>query len=165
MEFDHVDDPAGVPIAFLTLLPGGEGVYSLDLTRRRHDAPNATMEFLLMEVLVRLKERGASTVSLNFSTFSSLAASRIGAALLNFCGVAFQLRSLETFNNKFKPRWVPRYAAFPSWYTLPDVAYAILNIEGVDRMLLNAASRAMGRLAGRERDEAAIDVASAGERA
>lgn len=150
-------------VAFLTLLPGGEGYYSLDLTRRLREAPNATMEFLLMEVLAALRERGASVVSLNFSTFSSLAASRIGAFLLNLCGVAFQLRSLETFNNKFKPAWVPRYAVFPSWFTFPDVAYAILKVEGVDAMLLNATTRAVRRVLLREGEPGAVEQAAQAE--
>jgi lysylphosphatidylglycerol synthetase-like protein (DUF2156 family) len=54
---------------------------------------------------------------------------------------AIQLRSLEGFNAKFRPTWVPRYLVVPSWYYLPDVAYAILALEGVDRMLTNALVR------------------------
>lgn len=138
-----VNDPEGSPVAYLTLLPGGEGYYSLDLTRRMASAPNATMEYLMIEALSALKARGASAVSLNFSTFSGLASTRLGAALLKLCGSAFQLGSLETFNNKFRPTWVPRYAAYPSWYYLPDVTYAILATEGVDHMIANAAVRAL----------------------
>ncbi|MGH2514244.1 MAG: phosphatidylglycerol lysyltransferase domain-containing protein [Ktedonobacterales bacterium] len=138
-----LNDPEGQPLAYLTLLPGGEGYYSLDLTRRTHTAPNATMEFLMIEVLNALKQRGASAVSLNFSTFSSLSTSRLGRLALKFAGQAVQLGSLEAFNAKFRPRWEPRYMAFPSWLALPDVAYAMLAVEGVDRMLLNAAARSL----------------------
>src|SRR5512146_884469 len=74
-------DPEGEPVAYLTLLPGGEGYYSLDLTRRLDAAPNAAMELLLMETLTALRARGASAVSLNFSTFSGLPAWRGGKAL------------------------------------------------------------------------------------
>jgi lysyl-tRNA synthetase class 2 len=136
-------DADGVPIAYLTLLPGGYGYYSLDLTRRRRDAPNATMEYLLMEVLSQLQARGATTVSLNFSTLSSLASARAGRATLAIVGKALQLHSLEAFNAKFHPEWAPRYLAVRSWRHLPDVLYAILVLEGVDRMLLNALVRAL----------------------
>lgn len=136
-------DTEANPVAYLTLLPGGEGYYSLDLTRRAHDAPNAAMEFLMIEVLGALKERGATSVSLNFSTFSSLASTRGGNALLKLFGRAFQLGSLEAFNAKFRPNWAPRYAVFPSWLALPDVAYAIMQVEGVDRMAINACARAI----------------------
>jgi lysyl-tRNA synthetase class 2 len=138
-------DPEGQPVAYLTLLPGGVGYYSLDLTRRAHAAPNAIMEFLLLEVLCRLRERQATTVSLNFSTFSSLASTRSGNAVLKLLGRAFQLGSLEAFNAKFRPNWMPRYVAFPSWFWLPDVAYAVLAVEGVDRMVLNALVRWLRR--------------------
>lgn len=134
-------DATGAPVAYLTLLPGGEGYYSLDLTRRSHNAPNAIMEYLVIETLRQLKERGATKVSLNFSTFSSLSSSRAGAVLLRLFGRAVQLQSLETFNAKFRPSWAPRYALFPSWYSVPDVVYAIAVVEGLDRMLRNALRR------------------------
>jgi lysylphosphatidylglycerol synthetase-like protein (DUF2156 family) len=138
-------DQHGVPVGYLTLLPGGEGYYSLDLTRRTTAAPNAIIEFLLLEVLERLRDRGAVTVSLNFSTFSSLSSLPGGAALLRVLSRIFQLSSLEAFNNKFKPRWEPRYLVFPSWAALPDVLYAVMTLEGVGRMVLNTSRRAVRR--------------------
>jgi len=141
-------DGDGVPVAYLTLLPGGKGYYSLDLTRRLHIAPNAAMEFLLIETLCALKAQGATTMSLNFSTFSGLASSRGGRLLRKLCGAAFQLDSLEAFNNKFRPTWAPRYLMLPSWYSAADVLYAVLVIEGMDRMLLNALVRGARRLLG-----------------
>ena len=134
-------DGLGTPVAYLTLLPGGQGYYSLDLTRRLHSAPNAIIEFLLLEVLSELKERGVARVSLNFSTLSSFTSVRGLSRVMAIAGKAIQLGSLEAFNAKFKPYWVPRYLVLPSWYNLPDVAYAILVLEGVDRMLVNALVR------------------------
>ena len=138
-------DPDGEPIAYLTLLPGGEGYYSLDLTRRLRDAPNATMEFLLMETLAALRARGASEVSLNFSIFSGAPAWLAGSALARLGGMAIQTNTLETFNNKFQPRWSPRYLAVRRWLDVPDVLYAILVIEGADRVLYSALARWLGR--------------------
>jgi lysyl-tRNA synthetase class 2 len=138
-------DEHAQPVAYLTLLPGGEGLYSLDLTRRMHAAPNAAMEFLTMETLTQLKQRGVTQVSLNFSTMSSLASSKSGNAALKLVGRVFQLGTLEAFNAKFRPEWVPRYTAFPSLFSFPDVAYAILKVEGVDKMVVNAAKRSVRR--------------------
>lgn len=134
-------DPSGEPVAYLTLLPGGESFYSLDLTRRRHAAPNAAMEFLMMETLTALRERGIDEVSLNFSTFSGVPARLGGVALARLGGFAFQTDSLETFNNKFLPTWTPRYLAVPRWLDLPDALYAILIIEEADRVIYNAIAR------------------------
>jgi lysyl-tRNA synthetase class 2 len=141
-------DATQSPVAYVTLLPGGGGLYSLDLTRRRSSAPNAIIELLLLEVLGQLQARGAASVSLNFSTFSSVGSRRGGSALLALVGRWFQLGTLEAFNTKFRPRWVPRYAAFPSVYSLPDVAHAILSVEGVDRMVVNAVVRGIRRRLG-----------------
>lgn len=139
-------DPEGAPIAYLTLLPGGEGYYSLDLTRRSRQAPNAIMEYLMIEVLSSLQRAGATTISLNFSTFSSLASTRSGNVALKLVGRAVQLGSLEAFNAKFRPSWAPRYLACPTWFALPDVLYAILVVEGVDRMAINALARGLRHL-------------------
>ena len=135
----------GTPVAYLTLLPGGEGCYSLVLTRRLAAAPNAIVEFLLLDVLERLRDRGAATVSLNFSTFSSLPELPGGGVLLRLLSRPFQLSSLEAFNSKFKPRWEPRYLVFPSWVVLPDVIYAVLSLEGVASMVVNSGRRAVRR--------------------
>ena len=132
-------------MAYLTLLPGGPGYYSLDLTRRLQCAPNAIMEFLLLKVLGKLQEQAITMVSLNFSTFSSLTSVHGIAGMLSTLDKAVQLRSLEAFNAKFRPTWVPRYLVVPSWYYLPDVAYAILALEGIDRMLTNALVRRFRR--------------------
>jgi lysylphosphatidylglycerol synthetase-like protein (DUF2156 family) len=136
----------GVPVAYLTLLPGGEGYYSLDLTRRLQRAPNAIIEFLLLEVLCELARRGVTKVSLNFSTLSSLTSVRGLKRVMAVLNKAIQLGSLEAFNSKFKPAWEPRYLALPSWYYLPDVVYAILALEGIDHMLTNALIRRFRRL-------------------
>jgi lysylphosphatidylglycerol synthetase-like protein (DUF2156 family) len=136
----------GIPVAYLTLLPGGEGYYSLDLTRRAQRAPNAIIEFLLLGVLCELARQGVTQVSLNFSTLSSLASVRGLKRVMAALDKVIQLGSLEAFNSKFKPAWVPRYLVLPSWYYLPDVAYAILALEGVDQMLVNALIRRFRRL-------------------
>jgi hypothetical protein len=65
--------------------------------------------------------------------------------MLSTLDKAIQMRSLEAFNAKFRPAWAPRYLVVPSWYYLPDVAYAILALEGVDRMLTNALVRRVRR--------------------
>jgi lysylphosphatidylglycerol synthetase-like protein (DUF2156 family) len=139
----------GTPVAYLTLLPGGEGYYSLDLTRRAQRAPNAIIEFLLLGVLCELQRQGVTQVSLNFSTLSSLASVRGLKSVMAALDKAIQLGSLEAFNSKFKPSWEPRYLVLPSWYYLPDVAYAILALEGVDQMLANALIRRFRRLPAR----------------
>lgn len=150
-----VTDETGRAVAYATFLPGGEGYYSLDLTRRSHVAPNATMEYLLLDALAQLRDRGATQASLNFSTLSSLADGRLGGLALRWLGKPFQLGSLEAFNAKFQPRWVRRYAVLPSWSALPDVAFAIMSLEGVDRMVANACARGLRRFGARHAERRA----------
>jgi lysylphosphatidylglycerol synthetase-like protein (DUF2156 family) len=144
-------------IAYLTLLPGGEGYYSLDLTRRRESAPNAAMEFLMLETLSTLRARSATAVSLNFAIFSGMAERHGSKTLARLFTAAFQSSTLEVFNNKFLPGWTTRYLALRSWLDVPDVLYAILVAEGADRVLYNTLSRAWRRLATRRPRLAAED--------
>ena len=137
--------PDAEPVAYLTLLPSGEGYYSLDLTRRMERAPNAAMEFLMMETLSDLRARGVNAVSLNFSAFSGLARRFRSRTLERLCSAAFQTSTLEVFNNKFLPEWTPRYLAMRGWRDLPDVLYAILVAEGAERALYNALARGRRR--------------------
>jgi phosphatidylglycerol lysyltransferase len=134
-------------VAYLSLLPGGEGYYSLDLTRRRERAPNAAMEFLMLETLAALRARSATAVSLNFAIFSGMAKRHSSKTLERLFTAAFQSSTLEVFNNKFLPGWTTRYLALRSWLDIPDVLYAILVAEGADRVLYNALSQAWRRLA------------------
>ncbi|HEX9067992.1 MAG TPA: phosphatidylglycerol lysyltransferase domain-containing protein [Ktedonobacterales bacterium] len=134
-------DEHGTPVAYLTLMPGGDGYYSLDITRRIASAPNAAIEFLLTQTIIALREQGASALSLNFSILSGLSGPLGSERLARCFSFAVQTRSLEAFNNKFLPEWSPRYLAVPSWWHLPDVLYAILKLEGADRVLLAALTR------------------------
>jgi lysylphosphatidylglycerol synthetase-like protein (DUF2156 family) len=136
-------------VAYLTLLPGGEGYYSLDLTRRRESAPNAAMEFLMLETLATLRARSAAAVSLNFAIFAGIAMRTGSKSVERLFAAAFQSSTLEVFNNKFLPGWTTRYLALRSWLDTPDVLYAILVTEGADRVLYNTLSRAWRRLEAR----------------
>ena len=115
---------------FVTVLPGGEGVWGLDVMCRRPDAAAGTMELLIVSVVETLRAEGASHLSLGpcpmagvasggkrpllRGVFRFLFTSRLGNTLFGFA-------NLYRFKNKFRPRWEPVYfAAWPrlSWWAL-----------------------------------------------
>jgi lysyl-tRNA synthetase class 2 len=83
---------------------------------------------------------GVRRVSLNFAVFRAALerGERIGAGpiartwakLLRLASRWWQIDSLYRFNDKFRPRWVPRYVAFPAVRDLPRILVAALEAEG-----------------------------------
>lgn len=106
--------------AFCTVLPGGDGVWGLDVMCRRPDAVAGSMELLLAHVGQTLRAEGAASLSLGPCpmagvpvsgdrrllklTFSVLYHSWLGNRIFGFA-------SLHRFKAKFRPRWEPVYFA------------------------------------------------------
>jgi lysyl-tRNA synthetase, class II len=123
---------------FIHLVPvPASGGYSLATMRRRRDAPNGLMEFLLVRTIEWARERGVAEVSLNFSVFGEVirdARSRPRAilrfALLRFDRL-FQIDRLLHFNRKFAPERRRRYICFESKLDFPLVGFAYLRAESL----------------------------------
>jgi lysyl-tRNA synthetase, class II len=113
------------------------GGYSLAAMRRRHDAPNGLMEFLLAETIAWARERSVPELSLNFSVFGEVirAPSSAATSLLRFLVLrldrVFQLDRLMRFNGKFFPDWRPRYVCTESVLDFPLVGLAYLRAESL----------------------------------
>ena len=124
----------------LHFVPWGDDGLSLDLMRRNHDAENGLNEFMIAEVrAARRRSSGVRRVSLNFAVFRDALerGERIGAGpimrawrgLLVFASRWWQIESLYRFNDKFRPRWEPRFISFPSTRDIPRIAFAALEAE------------------------------------
>ncbi len=131
------DDPAGFPrvVAYISFVPVyNQNSYSLDMMRRTKEAPNGTNEFLLVNTIQITRYHGRRTISLNFAPLAatdgdSSALSRALTALPESVRKSFYLDSLYSFNDKFGPDWVPRYAAFASTRDALGVLRAAAKLE------------------------------------
>jgi lysyl-tRNA synthetase class 2 len=123
----------------LHFVPWGPDGLSLDLMRRNHGADNGLNEYMISEVVHRCPELGVQRVSLNFAVFREALerGERIGAGpvirawrwLLVFASRWWQIESLYRFNDKFRPRWEPRFISYPSSRDIPRIALAALEAE------------------------------------
>lgn len=123
----------------LHFVPWGHDGLSLDLMRRNHNAENGLNEYMITEVVRRAAELGVRHVSLNFAVFREALerGERIGAGpitkawrgLLVFASRWWQIESLYRFNDKFRPRWEPRFISYPSSKDVPRIALAALEAE------------------------------------
>ena len=129
-------DRDGAAVAFQRYVPCRTGrALSLDVMRRLPNAPNGVNERMIYEVVEWGRARNVEEVSLNFAALRTLLSDEDEQAwtwvIRSFEGrLGLQMDTLRRFNEKFRPRWVPRRIAFRSPVDLPAIALATLSAEG-----------------------------------
>ena len=132
----------GRPMAFNQYIPASEvDGYSLDLMRRSNDpdAPNGLTDFVIIETLQWMAERGLHGLGLNFATMRAVLAGESGSgpwtslerSVLHKFSETLQIESLWHFNQKYDPRWNPRYVVTGPHLPLAKSSIAIARAEAV----------------------------------
>ncbi|MGW1072501.1 phosphatidylglycerol lysyltransferase domain-containing protein [Streptomyces sp. NPDC002537] len=121
-------------------VPWGKDGMSLELMRRDRSADPGMNELLIVAFLQGAGEMKIKRVSLNFAFFRSALerGGKLGAGpvvraqrgVLVFLSRWFQIESLYKFNEKFRPRWEPRFIVFPNNRDLPRIGFAMMQAEG-----------------------------------
>ncbi len=134
------DCPFGDLRAMQHYVPWGPDGSSLELMRRDRSADPGMNELLIVAFLQAAPELKIKRLSLNFAFFRSalerggkLGAGpvvRIQRSVLVFLSRWFQIESLYKFNEKFRPRWEPRFVVFPNNRDLPRIGFAMMQAEG-----------------------------------
>jgi len=134
-------DAANKAQAFIQWVPARDiNGWSLDVMRRNTDVelPNGTMDFLVIETIGYVADRGAEALDLNFAVLRSAVSdehgsvlARLGRSTANAASAGAQLQSLWRFNAKYRPSWVPRYVAIGGIEALPRQGLAIVHAEGI----------------------------------
>jgi lysyl-tRNA synthetase class 2 len=114
---------------------------SLDVMRRSGEEPNGLNEAMIARTLVWARERGIDEVSLNFAGFAHVIGSqaeptraqRLLRRGLELVHGRFQLERLMAFNQKFHPRWRPRFLVYEAHTRLPLAALRVLQAESYIR--------------------------------
>lgn len=129
-----VRSPVGEISAFVSLI----GSYSqtdvaIDLMRRRSQTENGVMDYLLINLLDELRQRGYRTVDLGLNSLAEVGHHSTDTILehalklmYNNLNLLYQARGLRSFKDKFHPIWTPRYLIVPSLTNLPAVAVALI---------------------------------------
>ncbi|WP_299551332.1 phosphatidylglycerol lysyltransferase domain-containing protein [uncultured Tateyamaria sp.] len=104
-------------VGFVTFHRGAYD-WCLDIIRYAPDAPDGTMHALVHQALLDAQSKGCTRVSLASVTACADPASAVWrwaaqVALRHAGGTG-----LRQFKSAFAPRWVPRYAAAPTWFGL-----------------------------------------------
>ncbi len=127
-------------VGVLGFVPWGWGDVSLDVMRRRPDAPHGVTELMVAELMAAAPRLGIRRVSLNFCMFRSVfeGAARVGGGTVTAstpaCSARFdrfwQLERLYRSNLKYDPEWLPRFLCYDDAVALPHVAVAAGAAEG-----------------------------------
>jgi lysyl-tRNA synthetase class 2 len=130
-------DPARPVRGVLHFVPCfGRSAMSLSFMRRDPETPNGLTEFMVVQAVELLRERGLTEMSLNFAAFAKWMhsperpAERALGKLICVGNPFFQIESLYRFNAKFFPRWEPRYLVYQGPLGLPRASLAAMWAEG-----------------------------------
>jgi phosphatidylglycerol lysyltransferase len=134
-----VHDPDGRMLAFMNLIPSyTPGECTVDLMRRRNQAPNGVMDYLFTKTMLGMKEKGYARFSLGMAPMAGFQereeASREEKAVhlffkhLNF---VFSFRGLYLYKAKFATIWEPRYAIYRKAVDLPRLAVALSRLSEI----------------------------------
>lgn len=132
--------PFGDLKAMQHYVPWGDTGISLELMRRDRSADPGMNELLIVAALQAAPDLAIKQVSLNFAVFRSslergekLGAGpvlRVWRGMLIFLSRWYQIESLYKFNDKFRPRWEPRFVVFRNSRDIPRIGLAALQAEG-----------------------------------
>lgn len=138
--------------------------YALDIMRRRTDAMNGVMEFVIGAVVERLRADGLTVMSLSGSPLAFHrgagdaerdAVGRFLEQLSALLEPAYGFRSLAHFKKKFQPEFSPLWMVYPDPAHLPAVGLALLRCYAPGLTVARAARLAAGlRASARERQQA-----------
>ena len=109
-------------VAFINLIRDGvPGEGTFDLMRHRPDAPNGSMDALLVRLAEHLRDHGYSRMSLGMVPFADVGTGEADPVLERGLRLLvermerfFSYRGLRIYKEKFHPIWEPRYLIFQS---------------------------------------------------
>ncbi len=116
-------------VAFANLWTTGQKEeFSIDLMRHLPDAPQGTMDLLLIGLMEHAKANGYRWFNLGMAPLSGLPQhrlasiwSRAGTFFFRHADRLYNFEGLRAFKNKFKPEWRAKYLAYPGGLSLPQV--------------------------------------------
>ncbi len=136
-------DVTGYVLAFANIIPEYQiSECTIDLTRRRVDAPNGVMDLLYVTLFEWAKGRGFAAFNLGLSPLFGVgdapddpAIHRAVAFLRAHFEQFYSFGGLQRYKSKFRPRWEPRYLVYMHEAQLPQVALAIIQLDNGDAPL------------------------------
>ncbi len=116
-------------IAFASLMPKYDNnkSMSLDLMRFKREVPSNTMTFLILNIILSLKENGYKIFNIGMAPLSNVGESsnshfreKLAHLVFKYGNHIYGFKGLRNYKNKFRPIWVSRYLAYEDLALLPS---------------------------------------------
>jgi len=124
-------------IAFANIIPSyAPGETTIDLMRYRQDAPNGTMDFLLIKLFLQLKKEGFTRFSLGLAPMSGFSSNEESSRaektihrIAQNANFIFSFKGLKAYKAKYADYWEPRYLIYKNILDLPLLAKALRKLS------------------------------------
>jgi phosphatidylglycerol lysyltransferase len=134
------EDGRGRMLAFVNLVPSYRpGEATIDLMRRRAEAPNGIMDYVFVKLFLRSKEQGLERFNLGMAPMAGFQGQeeatpeeRAIHAFFQHLNFLFSFKGLLAYKAKFATSWEPRYLIYRNILDLPRVAMAISAVSEID---------------------------------
>ncbi|MEH2087005.1 phosphatidylglycerol lysyltransferase domain-containing protein [Nostoc sp.] len=141
-EIAVVHNPEGNISAFANIIREYQlNEATIDMMRHRSSLENGTMDFLFISLLQHFKEGGYDSFNFGLSALAGVGDNpesrrleKVLHYLYEHLNRFYNFKGLHAYKDKFRPRWEPRYLAYPSLATLPDVVVALIRADSGDRL-------------------------------
>lgn len=129
--------PDGTALAFVNLIESfHRDEATIDLMRRRAQAPNGVMDYLLIHVMLRARELGYARFNLGMVPMAGFgehedasAEERVVHGFFQQLNFIFSYRGLKAYKAKFATAWEPRFLIYRTVFDLPRVPLALARVS------------------------------------
>ncbi len=129
--------PDGKALAFVNMIESfHRDEATLDLMRRRAEAPNGVMDYLLIQVMQRAREQGYKRFNLGMVPMAGFgehedasAEERVVHGFFQQLNFIFSYRGLKAYKSKFANVWEPRFLIYRTVFDLPRVPLALARVS------------------------------------
>ncbi len=130
---------SGRVLAFVNIIPSyRKGEATIDLMRRRTEAPNGIMDYVFVKLFLRNKDQGFESFNLGMAPMAGFQKleeatpeERVIHAFFQHLNFLFSFKGLLAYKAKFATGWEPRYLIYRNILDLPRVAMAISGVSEV----------------------------------
>ncbi len=119
-----VEDAEGRVVAFANMIPHAQGSQgSYDMMRKTEDAPNGTLDYLMVKAFEYLKSQGYRQVNMGLAPMAVPEATHnVTERAIHFASenlkALTRFKGLYAYKNKYHPRWENRYLLYENTYDL-----------------------------------------------
>jgi phosphatidylglycerol lysyltransferase len=134
-----VHGDGGSVLAFANVIPSYRvGEATVDLMRRRTEAPNGVMDYLFANLLLLDKQMGYRRFNLGMAPMAGFHAGESASieeraihTFFQHAGFLFSFKGLFAFKAKFATSWEPTYVVYRSALDLPKLGLALRRISKI----------------------------------